>query len=113
MKKMGIVLISVCLLMSAVMGVASVSAADVHYGDVNGDGRINNRDLGLLLQHSADWDVTLDMEAADVTHDGRVNNRDIGLLQQYLADWDVSLEPAEPDVPGNDNIFNDTELDWT
>ena len=57
--------------------------------------------------------MTLDMEAADVTHDGRVNNRDIGLMQQYLADWNVSLEPEEPDVPGNDNIFNDTELDWT
>lgn len=113
MKKMGIALIAVCLLMSAVMGVTSVSAADVLYGDLNGDGRINNRDLGLLLQYSADWDVTLDLEAADVTHDGRVNNRDVGLLQQYLSDWDVSLQPEEPDVPGNDNIFNDTELDWT
>ena len=110
MKKMWIVLAVVCLLASSVM---AVSAADVRYGDVNGDGRVNNRDLGLLLQYAADWDVEMDMEMADVNHDGRVNNRDVGMLQQYLADWDVSLDPVEPDVPGDDNVFNDTELDWT
>ena len=61
-------------------------------GDVNGDGRVNNKDLGLVQQHLADWDVTIDLEAADVNNDGRVNNKDLGLMQQYLADWDVVLK---------------------
>ena len=61
------------------------------YGDLNDDGRINNRDLGLLQQHLADWDVSLNRDACDLNNDGRVNNRDLGLLQQYLADWDVTF----------------------
>lgn len=114
MKKTGIVLMALCLLLTAVMGVVSVSADAVVYGDVDGNGRINNRDLGVLQQYLGDWsDVQINLEAADVTHDGRVNNRDLGLMQQYLGDWDVSLDPVEPDVPGDDNIYNDTELDWT
>ena len=54
--------------------------------------------------------MEIDLEAADVTHDGNVNNRDLGVLQQYLNGWDVTLEPEETD---DDNIFNDTTLDWT
>ena len=48
MKKMWIILAALCLLTTAVMGVLTVSAGSVVYGDVNGDGNINNRDLGLL-----------------------------------------------------------------
>ena len=78
------------------MAVCSASASALLYGDVTGDGRINNRDLGILQQYLADMDVTLDLAMADVTADGRVNNRDLGLLQQYLADMDVTLGPDEP-----------------
>ncbi len=114
MKKTGIVLMALCLLMTAVMGAASVSAAAVVYGDMDGNGRINNRDLGVLQQYLGDWsDIEIDLEAADVTHDGKVNNRDLGLLQQYLGDWDVTLDPETPVVPGDNNIYNDTELDWS
>ena len=113
MKKILIVLTALCLMMTAVMSAATVSAADVVYGDVNGDGKVNNRDLGMLQQYLNDYDVTIDLVAADVTHDDRVNNRDLGLLQQYLNDWDVNLQPEEPVVPDNENIYNDTTLDWT
>ena len=78
MKKTGIILMALCLLLTAVMGVVSVSADAVVYGDVDGNGKINNKDLGRL--------------------------------QQYLNDWDVTLGP---EVSGDDNIYNDTELDWT
>ena len=108
MKKAPIVLAVLCLMMTAVMGVSAAGATV--YGDVNGDGNVNNRDLGILQQYLNDYEVTIDLEAADVTHDGKVNNRDLGLLQQYLNDWDVTLEP---EVSGDDNIFNDTTLDWT
>ena len=60
-------------------------------GDVNGDGKINVRDLGLLQQKLNGWDVDVSMEAADVTGDGKVNVRDLGKLQQYLNGWDVEI----------------------
>ena len=60
-------------------------------GDINGDGKVNNRDLGLFQQYLNDWGVTIVVEAADTNGDGKINNRDLGLLQQYLNDWDVTL----------------------
>lgn len=65
--------------------------ATFRLGDVNGDGRINNQDLGILQRYLADYEVAINLDAADVKSDGRVNNRDLGLLQQYLTDWDVTF----------------------
>ena len=110
MKKMLIVLAALCLMMTAVMGVAAVSADQVTYGDLNGDGDINNRDLALMQQYINGWKVEVDAEAADVNADGDVNNRDLALLQQYINGWDVVLGPEDS---VDDNIFNDTELDWS
>ena len=108
MKKLWIILAALCLLVTSVMGAMAVSAEEkTVYGDVTGDGKVNNRDLGLLQQYVNGWDVEVDEEIADVTHDGKVNNRDLGLLQQYVNGWEVTLEPEE-----DDNYFNDTELDW-
>ena len=53
-------------------------------GDANGDGKVNNRDLGLIQQYLNGWDVTIDATACDVNGDGKVNNRDLGLIQQLL-----------------------------
>ena len=67
---------------------------DILYGDANGDGSINNKDIARLQQYLANWDVVLgDEAAADANGDGSVNNKDIARLQQYLANWDVVLGP--------------------
>lgn len=79
--------------------VLSVSANTVKYGDVNRDGKINNRDLGALQQYVNGFSVDIDVTAADVRPDGKVNNRDLGLLQQYVNGFDVTLGPEEPEVP--------------
>lgn len=63
----------------------------VNYGDLNGDGAINNRDMALLQQYINKWNVSIDLAAADVNNDGAVNNRDLALLQQYINKWDVTL----------------------
>ena len=60
--------------------------AQWHYilaGDADGDGRLNNRDLGLLQRYLNDWDVSVYPEV-DINGDGTVNNKDLGLLQQAL-----------------------------
>ena len=64
---------------------------EVAYGDLNGDGNINNRDLALMQQFLNGWDVTPDEAAADVNGDGNINNRDLAMLQQFLNGWDVTL----------------------
>ncbi len=61
-------------------------------GDINDDGSINNKDLGILMQHLNGWNVTVNTDAADVNRDGSVNNKDYGLLMQYLNNWNVTLK---------------------
>lgn len=55
-------------------------------GDADGNGQLNNRDMGLLQRYLNDWEVTLYPET-DVDGDGNINNRDLGLLQQMLNEW--------------------------
>ena len=112
MKKFWIVAAALCLLLTAALGVLSVNAGSgILYGDADGNGKINNRDLGLLQKYLNDDVVDINLEAMDVDDNGRINNRDLGLLQKYLNDDDVTLGPTEP--AEDDNYFNDTELDWT
>lgn len=66
---------------------------NVDYGDVNFDGKTNNKDLGILMQHLNSWNVEIITEAADVNADGAVNNKDYGLLMQYINSWNVTLGP--------------------
>lgn len=61
-------------------------------GDANGDTKVNNKDLALLMQHLSGWDVQIDLDAVDVNADGKVNNKDSALLMQYLNQWDVELK---------------------
>ena len=53
-------------------------------GDANGDGKLNNRDLGLLQRYLNGFSVTIDATAADLNSDGKLNNRDLALLQKML-----------------------------
>lgn len=58
-------------------------------GDVDGNGKVNNRDLGVLLLYLNDDDISgkkFDDQAADLDGNGRINNRDLGLLQKLLND---------------------------
>ena len=112
MKKLWIVLAVLCLLTTSVMGAMAVSADAVMYGDLDGNGKINNRDLGLLQKHLNGSSVEINEEAADVYYDGKLNYRDLGILQKFLNGSDVTLGPEEPVIPDDDNIFNDAELSW-
>jgi len=60
-------------------------------GDINGDGKVNNKDLTRLAQYFAGWDVEVSEPVIDVNGDGKVNNKDLTRLAQYLAGWDVEL----------------------
>ena len=65
-------------------GVFVVEKVAVVEGDVNGDGKVNNRDLGILQKYLNGSDVVVDEVASDLSGDGKLNNRDLGLLQKKL-----------------------------
>ena len=73
---------------------SEMPAAEILYGDANGDGAVNNIDVALLQQYIAGYDVTLEEVSADANGDGAVNNIDVALLQQYIAGYDVTLGPV-------------------
>ncbi|MBQ7088639.1 MAG: dockerin type I repeat-containing protein [Clostridia bacterium] len=56
-------------------------------GDVDGNGKVNNRDLGLMQRVLNESDLSgqpFDRSAADMDGNGKLNNRDLGLLQRQL-----------------------------
>ncbi|MGN1320587.1 MAG: dockerin type I domain-containing protein, partial [Acutalibacteraceae bacterium] len=60
--------------------------------DVNGDGKVNNKDLGLLMQHLNGWVVEIIGDDGDVNGDGKINNKDYGLIMQFTNGWDITLK---------------------
>ena len=62
-------------------------------GDVDGDGEVTIRDIGMLRLYLADKidEESLLLEAGDVDNDGEVTIRDVGMLRLYLADK-ITLE---------------------
>ncbi|MCR5611626.1 MAG: InlB B-repeat-containing protein [Clostridiales bacterium] len=60
-------------------------------GDVNGDGKVNNKDVNRLLQYIAGDDVEVVLKACDTNGDGKINNKDVSRLLQYLAGDNVEI----------------------
>ena len=60
-------------------------------GDVNNDGKVNNKDLTRLFQYLSDWPVEVNEATLDVNGDGKINNKDLTRLFQYLSDWGVEI----------------------
>ena len=92
----------------------TVNVVDFLYGDANSNGKVDNKDLGLLQRYINEWEVSIDTSAADMDGNGKVNNLDLGLLQRYLNGWDITLNPVRPtvalpttpyDVDGKGRIF--------
>lgn len=69
-----------------------IAVIDYISGDVNGDTKVNMKDIVLLQQYLNGWGVEIDINAANVNADASVNMKDIVLLQQYLNGWNVTLK---------------------
>ena len=63
-------------------------------GDINGDEKVNSKDVSRLMQYHAHWDVEVNEPALDVNGDGKLNSKDVTRLMQYLAHWDVIIYPV-------------------
>ena len=62
-------------------------------GDINGDEKVNSKDVSRLMQYHAHWEVDVNEPALDTNGDGKLNSKDVTRLMQYLAHWDVELYP--------------------
>ncbi len=61
-------------------------------GDLNDDGKINEKDGTLLLRYLAGWTVpTLVEEALDINGDGSVDSNDAIHILRFLAGWEVDI----------------------
>lgn len=70
-----------------------VTVAPFKAGDVNCDWKMNAKDIQMLRQHVAGWEVDYNPDAADVNCDGSINAKDIQRLRQYIAGWEVTIGP--------------------
>jgi len=60
-------------------------------GDMNGDGKINNRDASMIIRYLVDKEVAslCQLTAIDVNGDGYVNNRDASMVSRYLVGKEI------------------------
>ncbi len=80
-----LILFLTALLLAISLGQAAFGAPDVTFGDVNDDGKIDVRDVVMVMQYILEL-KELDndqMKAADVTGDGKIDVNDVSQIMQY------------------------------
>lgn len=63
----------------------------IYGGDINGDGRVEAKDVVIYARYLADWDIQIDAGQADLNQSGKIETADIVLLKRYLAGWNYEL----------------------
>ena len=75
--------------------------AESLFGDANGDGRINIKDVVLLRKYIANFDFdtntsSVDVEAgADANGDGLINMEDVVFIRKYIINYDYDAEKED------------------
>lgn len=68
-------------------------------GDINWDGKVNLRDVAILLKSFADPELFYSQifynRVADIDANGEYNLRDVALLMRFVAGWNVSIDENE------------------
>lgn len=117
MKKLLLrITVAVCtvFLIPSILVLAAVAYG---YGDANGDGAVNLKDVTILRRMLSEGEVDLSTVNGnpDANGDGYANLKDVTLLRRYLAGgWDVTLpdygtpEETEPE-PTEDGLSEDLE----
>lgn len=94
-EKITAALLTGTLIAASAVAAVSVSAAEpekVIFGDINGDGKVNSKDLTRLMKYVSGEKI--DAYGADLNGDGKENAKDLTRLMKYIAD------PDSVEVPG-------------
>ena len=70
-------------------GTAVTQDVKIHLlGDVNGDGKVNTRDVGMVNQHVREVKFIdgYEFACADVVNDGKLNTRDVGKINAHVRE---------------------------
>lgn len=59
----------------------------INAGDVNDDGKVNVRDVSVLMRFCASYEIDVNRQSCDVNADEKINVRDVALMMRYLAGW--------------------------
>lgn len=107
-KIAALVLVGVVLMSTLTVG-ATVA---ILYGDVNADGKINNRDLGLLQQYLNGWDVQLGPTSNHTTTSTTPTTSPVEMVTGVvcdLSDGSFLIVRHEPDSESTvvDKLHND------
>jgi hypothetical protein len=98
MKKALLILFALAMILSSFRCVFANEAPGTVYGDANGDGKINARDVVAIMRHIVDKDYQIDVRAAnvritslDADFGPEINSRDVIILMKYLVGGDIVL----------------------
>ena len=85
MKKLCVALAAV-LLLAALAPAVSAFDANAVYGDANGDGKVNSRDVTLIMRSIVAGDMErIVFENADVNVDGKINSKDVVKMMKSIV----------------------------
>ena len=68
-----------------------IPVLDYLRGDINGDGRVNTKDLTRLLKYISDDSTPVVLKACDVNGDGEINSKDLTRLMKYISGQNVEI----------------------
>lgn len=97
MKKILCLILSVALVLCVFATSGISSASNVLFGDANGDGAVDPKDVLTLRKLMARLITNSDIDRfnSDVNYDGKVNTIDIRYIREYLAGIRDTITPAE------------------
>ena len=96
-KIVAIVTVVIMLVAAAVTLAAANSISSFKPGDLDGDGKVNGRDVRLIMRYTVGWrDDGINYDAADYNEDGKVNAKDILSLMLSIVNGEQQDESDKP-----------------
>lgn len=100
--------LAVAIIASAMVSSIALSAsAATLYGDANGDGTVDSRDVVRMKKHVADNTIPINLEAVDDDENGKIAASDIVVLRNILlGDASYSIDVIEGEINWPDSWDN-------
>ena len=83
-----------------ILTTAELGESEILYGDANGDGSIDMKDVVLLRKYMANYNYDTESSSevvepgADANGDGSIDMKDVVLLRKYLANYDYDTNSS-------------------